>query len=120
MHAITVLLLCFVASTAPAEEWECWDTYDRERRNVLIQLGTNPTDKNSGWVEAAGVRQGADYRVTGVNRRWDFGYTIRDSQYKISNYAFVIKQTGYGAYYDFTTSDDGTADASQFYRCRIK
>ena len=65
-------------------------------------------------MAVAGITHAARFRVTGLERRWDFGYHEHRDAYL---YAFVIKLDGTGLYYDFSTSSDGTAKASDLFKC---
>lgn len=98
--------------SATTEEWGCFLPGDPKKK-VLVQLTAvirSAVDWGFGEVSVAGITHDARFKVAGLNRRWDFG---RDMQY-----AFVIYPGGLGAYYDFSTVEDGArTDPSQQFRC---
>ena len=51
----------------------------------------------------------------GLDLRWNWGNRVRDGIEKY-RYAFVIEPDGTGLYYDFSTSEDGTAKPRGIYR----
>ena len=66
--------------------------------------------KASGQISVAGVTHRALFRITGFERRWDFGEEMK--------YAFIINPDGSGAYYDFSLLEEGeTTKPSQLYDC---
>ena len=102
---------------ATTEEWRCFSPSDYQmlsildksfpEEKVLVRL-TRVTE--NGEVSVAGVTYRAVFRVVGFDRRWDFG--------EDGNYAFVIKPDGSGAYYDFSSVEDGgKTRPSQTYGC---
>ena len=63
-----------------------------------------------GQISVAGVTYFALFRITGFERRWDFGEEMK--------YAFIINPDGSGAYYDFSPVEEGeTTKPSQLYDC---
>ena len=97
--------------SATTEEWRCFSTSDFFRENVLVRLTREMkrgVDLGSGEVSVAGVTHDARFEVAGIDRRWDFGGDMQ--------YAFVIQPDGSGAYYDFSTVEDGgrTGPSQQF------
>lgn len=98
--------------SATTEEWGCFLPRDPKKK-VLVQLTAvirSAVDWGFGEVSVAGITHDTRFKVAGLNRRWDFG---RDMQY-----AFVIHPDGFGAYYDFSTVEDGARTGpSQQFRC---
>ena len=97
------------------EIWRCFDYMDFEKNTVLIRL-TRVTryneDLDFGEVSVAGVTYMALFRVTGLDRRWDFGSD------ELPNYSFIIQPNGDGAYYDFSNVEaGGTTKPSQVFEC---
>ena len=95
------------------EEWRCFALFDFSKETVAVELTRKTPDgeaKGSGEVSVAGFTHKALFRIAGVERRWDFGDEF--------NYAFVIKPGGDGAYYDFSSVEDGgTTSPSQRFNC---
>ncbi len=91
------------------ETWRCFDKTDLSRRTPLVTLARLG---KRGGVSVAGVDYSTDFRVEGLDRRWNFG------EYEDGwPYALLIKPNGSGLYFDFSSSDDGTAKPSQFFEC---
>ena len=91
------------------ETWRCFDQTDFNRRTPLVTLARLG---RGGRVSVAGVEHTADFRVNGLDRRWNFG------EYEDGwPYALLIRPNGSGLYFDFSSSDDGTAKPSQFFEC---
>lgn len=108
------LLLAFSAVSADELErvvFECRvDSYGASNKIVLV--ATMFPGESIGWIDVADTRHLTTYRVTGVNRRWDWG----DGG---ESYAFVIKPDGEGLYYDFSFIEDGgTTTPSQLFICK--
>lgn len=99
--------------SATTEEWRCFSMSDFFRENVLVRLTReirSGVDQGFGEVSVAGVTHDARFEVAGFNRRWDFGSDMQ--------YAFVIQPDGSGAYYDFSTVEDGgRTGPSQRFHC---
>ena len=98
------------------ETWQCFDRFDRDQTTPLVTL-TRLGGSSDGFGEVS-VVGAADYpavfRITGFDRRWDFGCVEWKGSYP---YAFTIDPSGSGLYYDFTTSTDGTAKPGDFFDC---
>ena len=101
--------------SATTEEWRCFSTLDifREKKKVLVRLTREmkrSVDLGSGEVSVAGATYDARFEVAGFNRRWDFGGDMQ--------YAFVIQPDGSGAYFDFSTVEDGgRTGPNQWFQC---
>jgi len=114
----TAALLVF-ATTAAAESaesveaWKCYATDDYDKEQVLVKLTakTGGTLK-TGYVEVAGTRHFAFYKVKGLNRRWNFGEIRDDLSWP---FAFVIEPDGDATYYEFGSRN--RASPIQFYKC---
>jgi hypothetical protein len=78
------------------EKWECRDS-GGYWADILVRalVGKN---RETGYVQVAGVSQASRFQVKGFSRRWDFGLSEENS-YK---YAFVIEPNGGASYYDFS------------------
>ena len=105
----------------PSEEkWRCFALSDRNKATPLFSLFRTTSGNKAvdliGMVFVAGTAHAARFEVAGLNHRWDFGYNEGGETYR---YAFVIEPEGTGAYYDFSTSDDGTAKARRFFKCQL-
>lgn len=97
------------------ENWRCFALSDYDKRTPLFSLIRFRTGaQDFGEVSVAGVSYLASFEIAGLNRRWDFGGNESSDGYP---YAFVIKPDGTGLYFDFSTSSDGTAKASDLFRC---
>ena len=93
--------------------WRCFSKFDFDKNTVLVEL-TRVTvageTQGSGQISVAGVTHCALFRITGFERRWDFGEEMK--------YAFIINPDGSGAYYDFSPVEEGeTTKPSQLYDC---
>ena len=95
------------------EEWRCFSVLDFSRKNVLVRLTRemkHGVDLGCGRIIINGVTHDAWFEIAGIDRRWDFGADMQ--------YAFVIHLDGSGAYYDFSTVEDGAQTGpSQLFRC---
>ena len=105
-------------SSEVIETWSCYDVVDYSKKSPLVVLSRHKFTNNDtqetielGEVEVAAVNYGSLFRVTGFDRRWDFGPEDRPT-----SFAFIIKPNGDGLYYDFTDSDEGVSP-SQFFKC---
>lgn len=92
-------------------------------------MGVPPGDFGLVRIHSGEVVKAAVVRSVGLNLQWDFSdldiepaYTgtprdlLRDVMAQ-HRYTFVLEPDGTGLYYDFSTSDDGTAKASQIFQC---
>jgi len=105
-----------VGSGPVQETWLCFDTLDRHRTTPLVtltRLGGN--SDGFGEVSVGDTTHPADFRVDGLNWRWNFGCT-EDRAYP---YSFIIEPDGTGLYYNFRPSVDGRADPSEYYDCEM-
>ena len=107
MKKIGLICLMFIALTAfgvqaqggnTDETWRCFAPSDFNKKTILVEL-TRVTvageTQGFGQVSVAGVTHHALFRITGFDRRWDFG--------KEMQYSFIITPNGSGAYYHFST-----------------
>ena len=94
------------------ETWRCFASTDHRKATVLFTLVRVRSGDMEifGEVSVAGVSHLAGFKVSGLDRRWNFGHDYQ--------YAFIIKPDGTGLYYDFSTSGDGSAKPSDFFRCQ--
>jgi len=98
------LIIIFLSTAAKAhviETWECKEARDPSWRVVVYADVLDK--KDSGRIRVAGIVHNAYFRVQGFNRRWDFGESM-DGTF---DYAFLIKPTGEGTYYEFRDSVPG-------------
>ncbi len=100
-------------SDITAEKWRCFARSDLNKNTVLVEL-TRVTvageTQGSGQISVAGVTHHTLFRITGFDRRWDFG--------KEMQYSFIIKPHGSGFYYDFSLVEEGeTTGPSQRFNC---
>lgn len=115
---------------AEIKTWACYAPSDFRKKTPLINLmqpGVLGVENVAlGSVVVSGVLKLAVVRSAGINLRWDFSDLdlvafARASRDGVLNkhlrYAFVLTPDGTGLYYDFSTSDDGTAKPSQIFRC---
>ena len=121
LGALLILITSPVVSPRPAhaqvealETWHCFSRYDSSQAEVLFTLYRYRLGVNGGRVSGAGVSYPAKFSVAGLERRWDFVLSA-DGSY---TYMFLIKPAGRGLYFDFTTSEDGTATSRAHYTCR--
>ena len=99
------------------ETWRCFKLFDRKNAKPLLTLtrvGVGNKDL-FGEVSVAGVAHWTQFRITGLNRRWDWGCDKKTG----CPYAFVIRPDNHGAYYDFSVSDDGRAKPRQIFECQL-
>ena len=100
---------------AAKEMWRCFAMSDYNKTTALFTLTRVRSGSGEfGDVSVAGTTYSASFRIAGLNRRWNFGHDESGDGYP---YAFVIKPDGTGLYYDFSTSSDGTAKASDLFNC---
>jgi TonB family protein len=108
---LLVLLLLTTSATAqtsPVETWRCWDYADRSE--TVLVTATVEAGRKEGSIAVAGVIHTTVYRVTGFDRRWDFGLENKSYQY-----SFVIEPNGGGKYFDFGVAK---ATPKQLMKCR--
>ncbi len=97
------------------EIWRCFAMNDYNKKTALFTLARKRMGSSEfGRVLVASTTQWASFRITGLNRRWDFG---DDESEDVYPYAFVIKPDGTGLCYDFSTAPDGTASAIDSFNC---
>lgn len=96
------------ATDAGSGEWRCFDRF-ADWPVTLVDLS-----EATGEVTAAGKTHEAEFRVSGINRRWDWGWST--GAYR---YSFVVEPDGTGLYYDFALDDDddGFVAASSSFKC---
>lgn len=105
-----------IGSGPVRETWRCFDTLDRHRTMPLVTLTRlGGGSYGFGEVFVGDTTHPADFRVDGLNWRWNFGCT-EDGAYP---YSFIIEPDGTGLYYNFRPSADGRADPSEFYDCEM-
>ena len=117
-HALRLLLLVISSEPVQSETWRCFRLFDRNKATALftlIRMGIGGEDV-IGEVSIAGATHLANFQVTGLDLRWDFGSDECRGAYR---YSFVIEPGGTGAYYDFETSDDGRAKPRQIFECQL-
>jgi len=102
------------ATDAGSGEWRCFDRF-ADWPVTLVHLS-----EATGEVTAAGPSHEAEFGVSGINRRWDWGWSAdiggASGGYQ---YAFVVKPDGTGLYYDFALDDDddGFVKARDSFKC---
>ena len=118
---IAVLYSCdpldeYVIPPAPdtvAETWECNELLDLD--GSLLTLTIDP-DYSYGTVDYNGIVARTKYSVEGLTRRWDWGWQTDNT----FDYAVIIGADGWGGYYNFRLSEDGTAEPSDVFRCEMR
>ncbi len=85
------------------EKWRCLDHLAKGEAVRLTRVG------GRGRVVVAGVAHPAMFRVQGIDRRWDFGDDFQ--------YAFIIRPSKRGSYYDFSMEKE-KVKPSQLFECR--
>ena len=118
-----------MAPDAERKTWTCYALSDFRKKTPLISLTSGALGVENvavGRVAVSGVLKLAVVRSVGLNLRWDFGdfdighfadAPVWEEFEQHIQYAFVLKPDGTGLYYDFSTSDDGTAKPSQIFQC---
>lgn len=98
------------------ELWRCFAPSDYNKITPLFTLTRMRIGGKDigGEVSVAGVTHLAWFKVAGLNRRWDFDYNERRETFR---YALIIEPDGSGRYYNFSNSSDGSAKASQLFKC---
>jgi len=116
-HAFRLLLLVVSSEQVQLETWRCFRLFDGNKATALFTLIRMRIGDEDviGEVSIAGATHLANFQVTGLDLRWDFGSNEGRGAYR---YAFVIQPGGTGAYYDFETSDDGRAKLRQIFECQ--
>ena len=114
---VCFLLLCLfgkaLGDSVIGESWECRSAYDKPDSPVLVSVrwDENGMPYKSAEVNVSGTVQRAYYRLSGLDRRWDFGEPA-------GTYALTIQTDGRAAYYDFS-GEKKSAPPSQTFRCRM-
>ena len=119
-----------MAPDAERKPRACYALSDSRKKTPLISLTSGALGFENvalGSVIVSGVLKLAVVRVVGLNLRWDFGDLglvdallsggVWEEFKQHIQYAFVLEPDGTGLYYDFSTSDDGTAKPSQIFQC---
>lgn len=106
-----ISMLCFIPKALAAESdkviWSCKQPYGKENILWLVEW------EDKSYIKVFDERIPAKYTMDGLQKRWnweldeDFTYT----------YAITLAPDRYASYYDFSTSKDGTAKASDKYKC---
>ena len=95
-------------------EWRCFDEF-ANWPVTLVDLS-----EATGEVTAAGQTHETEFEVSGINRRWDWGWSA-DLGGALGGYryAFLIKPDGTGIYYDFALDDDndGFVEPRDLFKC---
>ena len=99
------------ANIASADQKVIWSCAKYTGSNNVLWL---VEDGDDSYVKVFEDRIKADYRLDGLNKRWDFGLQPNNRY----SFAIVLEPDLSARYYDFSLSDDGTAKASQTYRCK--
>ena len=94
--------------------WTCHDYSNPE--GILVEVGFFGVSslEGNGFILFDGGHSGelALYYRDGLEHRWNWGPNGTD-------YSFVIKTDGAGAYYNFSRAEDGeTIKPSDFYKCK--
>ena len=103
----------------PDVETEHWIVYKKDysgfstKEEILFQIGYYK-DLGLGFILFDDGDELTSFSREGLDLRWDWGENERDGK-TYSRYSFVITPNGYGLYYDFKTSTDGTAKARDVY-----
>jgi hypothetical protein len=106
-------------STGKFNSWRCV-AYTGAGLPVELGYFDNPKMDGVGFVLYDGGDSGetTKYQRSGINERWDWGWNEARGAYL---YAFIIKPSGMGLYYDFTTALNGPKDnPDDVYDCRKK
>ncbi len=102
------------------EKWRCFDIFDYSEEEVLVTLSRvtgDGQDREHGEVLVAGVTYRADFRVVGLDRRWNWGEETSLFQQSFA-YSFIIRPNGDGLYYDFSDVEiGGETSPSQTFTC---
>lgn len=118
MTFLIALIVFFAGNAFAGEKWECTDLFGSKVLVVAEVMGKNPPEGGftAGKVIVAGTTQNAVFRVTGFNRRWDFGPQPDGSM----DYAFIISPNGRATYTDFSNAKKGElVQPSMMYQCTL-
>ena len=112
---IAVVLIASVAKAqaSPVEIWKCKDWRKSASWSKTLVTASIDAGRKKGKITVSGITHTANYRVSGFNRRWDFGLQEDGFQY-----SFIIKPNGNAAYYDFSGKNE--AKPSNIFKCRKK
>ena len=84
--------------TGEAEHWGCGDLYSGcEYRDCPVKL-TGDFDAGTGTVEIAGQLKAGEFKLAGLDRRWDWSWT----EGKGYDYAIVMGPDAAARYFDFS------------------
>jgi hypothetical protein len=94
--------------------WRCYAFSDYDKERLLLEVGKFGDTKleGLGYILYDGGYMGTstNYRRTGIEHRWDWGYG--------NQYTFVIKSNGTGLYYDFSNAEFGESiKARDIFKC---
>lgn len=107
------LLISLLANFVQAEPenkkviWSCKELFGKENILWLVEQG----DKS--YIKVFDERIPAKFKMSGLEKRWDWGM----DKGRTYNYAIMLSADLKAAYYDFSTSKDGTANPKEIYRC---
>ena len=95
------------------EIWECFSSSDTVNKTTILTL--TRFDNGTGTVDAGGTTTYTAFRISGLNRRWN--WEPDESGYR---YSIVIGLDGRAKYYDFSGVDaDGLAKPREFFVCEM-
>ena len=115
MRFVLIAVILLTGASNANETFECQSgrSWDNEGKTLVTASIFGET--GGATIEVAGIVHLAVYRVTGFNRRWDFG-EASNQRYE---YAFIIKPDGDATYYDFSNSDVARDKfPTQFFFCK--
>ena len=100
------------------ERWGCGDYFDGCTSRCPVTL-TADLQAGTGTVTFTGIEERTDFRVHGLDRRWNWCLDPADNQYWCS---FIISAEGRGRYFDFShamAASDGVirAKPSDLFKC---
>lgn len=123
LGGVILIVVCSCASLLPppnnppnqepntwSERWECYDYIYGRKLGIL----TVDRDGLSGTVDFDGIVASTGFAIQGIERRWDWDFGT-DGR---SDSAIVISADGTGRFYNFRGSYDGSAKASDLFKCK--
>ena len=125
MMRFTPLLALLIALPAAAQDsgqhnrkveiWEC-SAFMGQNKTTILTLIRN--DNGTGEVHAGGTITHTDFKMQGLDRRWNWGDNPqRPGRYL---YSIVLNLERTAKYYDFSMADDdGIATPKDIFKCEM-
>lgn len=113
--AVVALQLCIAGNVYSQTVIETWNCKDRFQPSETLLVAKIYEGRKFGELEVAGITHTAEFRIAGIERRWNFEPDEKNGSYV---YSLVILPNGSADYYDFSYASPEEAVAPRvFFEC---